>query len=102
MAKASFCAPGPRAQQTSERLWGRENPLRITLIDSAEFIYFADLEPVSSPRGHFALRIASRWRQAKNPEAEQMKLEMLLDQEGLIALRDLLDRNLTLARESST
>lgn len=31
-----------------------------------------------------------------------MKLEMLLDQEGLIALRDLLDRNLTLARESST
>jgi hypothetical protein len=102
MAKASYCAPGPRAQQTSERLWGRENLVRITLVDSADFIYFADLEPVSTPRGHFALRIASRWRRAKNPEAEQKKFEMLLDQEGLIGLRDLLDRNLTLTGEASS
>jgi hypothetical protein len=44
------------------------------------------------PGGRFSLRIASIWRGAKDLEAMQLKLAILLDRTGLVELRKLLDQ----------
>jgi hypothetical protein len=49
------------------------------------------LVPVSQPVDHYSLQISSRWLQAKNPDEERIKLEVLLDLEGMNALRSLIN-----------
>lgn len=65
--------------------------MRITLIDRAEFQYVVDLERVTAPAGLYSVKGASRWRGAKQPEAEQVKLEVLVDREGLLRFMGLID-----------
>lgn len=65
--------------------------MRCTLVDRADFEYVADLSPVPNPPGLYSLTIASRWRGAKQPEAEQVKLDLLVDREGLLKLKGLID-----------
>ena len=66
--------------------------MRTTLIDRANFEYIADLEPVANPPGLYSLTIASRWRCAKDPDAERVKLDLLLDRDGLERLRKLIEK----------
>jgi hypothetical protein len=61
--------------------------MRITLIDRAEFQYVVDLEPVAAPAGLYSLKVATKWRGAKDPNAEQVKLEVLVEREGLERLK---------------
>ena len=65
--------------------------MRHVIVDRAGFQYIADLEPVTRPAGHYSLRISSRWLQAKDPAEARIKLEILLDKEGLLSLRALLE-----------
>jgi hypothetical protein len=64
--------------------------MRTVLVDRADFSYVADLEPVPELPGRYALRVSSVWRQAKDPGAERVKLEMLLDRGGLEELQGLI------------
>ena len=61
------------------------------MVDRADFHYIARLVPVSQPVDHYSLQISSRWLQAKNPDEERIKLEVLLDLEGVNALRSLIN-----------
>jgi hypothetical protein len=68
--------------------------VRITLIDRAEFHYVVELEPVAAPAGLYSLKVASKWRGAKDPEAEQVKLEVLVEREGLERLKGAIESQL--------
>lgn len=68
--------------------------MRTTLVDRADFVYVADLDPVPTPAGLFSLRISTVWRQAKVPTDERVQLDLLLDRKGLEALRELVDQQL--------
>jgi hypothetical protein len=68
--------------------------MRTTLVDRADFVYVADLEPVPAPAGLYSLRISTVWRQAKVPTDERVGLELLLDRKGLEALRELVEGQL--------
>ena len=64
--------------------------MRTTLVDRADFVYVADLEPVLAPKGLFSVRISSIWRRATHPTEERVRLEMLMDRKGLEALEALI------------
>jgi hypothetical protein len=68
--------------------------MRTTLVDRADFVYVADLEPVPAPAGLYSLRFSTVWRQAKVPTDERIQLDLLLDRQGLEALRGLVERHL--------
>jgi hypothetical protein len=66
--------------------------MRTTIIDRADFVYIADLDPITAPAGHYSLLLSTIWRHARNPEAEHLRLDLVIDREGLIALRGLIDQ----------
>jgi hypothetical protein len=66
--------------------------MRINIIDRADFVYIADLDPVSAPAGHYSLLLSTIWRHAKNPQAEHVRLDLVIDRDGLLALRQLIDQ----------
>jgi hypothetical protein len=41
--------------------------------------------------GLFLLAISTQWRQAKDPDAEFVKAKILLDRQGLLRLREIVD-----------
>ena len=69
--------------------------MRTLIVDRADFAYVAELEPISEPPGHYSLSIASIWRQAKNPTEERVKLNVLITRDGLLALRGLINKELS-------
>jgi hypothetical protein len=73
--------------------------MKTTIVDRFDFLYHAELSPVQSPPGQFHLAISTQWRQAKDPHAEQVKMKLLLDREGLQRLRSLVDSALQGSRE---
>ncbi len=66
--------------------------MRTTIIDRADFVYIADLDPVPAPAGHYSLLLSTIWRHARNPLAEHIRLDLVIDKEGLLALRGLIDQ----------
>ena len=65
--------------------------MRTTLVDRADFVYLADLESVAAPPGLCSLTISTVWRQAKHPTDERVGLHLLLDLQGLEALKGLVE-----------
>jgi hypothetical protein len=65
--------------------------MKTAIVDRADFLYHAELNPVQSPPGLFQLAISTQWRQAKDPNAEHVKTKILLDREGLQRLGALVD-----------
>jgi hypothetical protein len=51
---------------------------------------YAYFEPVNHPTGYYSLKITSQWETAKDPEAEQVKFNMLLSPDALDNLRELI------------
>ena len=51
---------------------------------------YAYFEPVNHPDGYYSLKITSQWETATDPEAEQVKFNMLLSPDALVNLKDLL------------
>lgn len=62
----------------------------VTLAHTGDFVYTAELSPVPEPVGGHCLTIRSRWQSARDPEAEQVRLRVCLDDDGLQALAGLL------------
>lgn len=63
-----------------------------TLSKSSAFTYIADLRQLERPAGVFSFAIKSTWAAAKDPAAERNIFQVTLDREGLIALRDLINK----------
>ena len=51
---------------------------------------YADLNQVQYPEGYYSLKITSKWETAKDPEAEQTRLTMILSPDALNNLRQLI------------
>jgi hypothetical protein len=65
--------------------------MKTAIVDRADFLYHAELSPVQAPAGLFLLAIGTQWRQAKDPDAEFVKAKILLDRQGLLRLREIVD-----------
>lgn len=54
------------------------------------FITYCYLEPVEHPEGYHSLKFSSQWTNAKDPNAEHVKLNLLLSPEALDNLKSIL------------
>ena len=64
--------------------------MKSTLFDNGDFAYMAEVAPVPAPVGGLCLTITSRWRNAKDSEAEQVRFRACLDEAGAVALANLI------------
>lgn len=65
---------------------------RAVLADNGDFIYTAEISSVPEPVGGHCLTIRSRWRSARDAEAEQVRLRVCMDDDGLQALCRLIEQ----------
>lgn len=70
-----------------------------TVFDNGDYSLNVTLTPVHSPIDGQALLIASKRKESRNPNAEQVRFMACLDREGLTKLGDLIQKQL--AKESS-
>ena len=64
------------------------------IVATEAFRYTVDVHRLAMPAGSYSFAITSTWLGAKDPTLEHTVLQMTLDAEGLMALRDLLDAEL--------
>jgi hypothetical protein len=64
--------------------------MKIKLSNVDGYHTYGYFEAVSNPAGYYSLRITSQWETAKDPDAEQAKLIMLLSPDALNNLRTLI------------
>jgi hypothetical protein len=64
--------------------------MKIKLSNVDGYHTYGYFESVSNPAGYHSLRITSQWETAKDPDAEQVKLTMLLSPDALNNLRTLI------------
>jgi hypothetical protein len=64
--------------------------MKIELSNVDGFHTYASLTPANHPEKYQSLQITTRWETAKDPEAEQVKLTMLLSPAALNNLKTLL------------
>ena len=55
-------------------------------LSTEDFTYYATVRPVGRPAGHLNVRISSRWASAKDPQAQQVALDLTLSQAELATL----------------
>ena len=67
---------------------------RAVLFDNGDFSYHVHLRPVISPEKGYALDITSQWKTALKPQEQQFRFRACLEREGLVQLRDLIEREL--------
>lgn len=65
--------------------------MKKTIVDTGDFLYHLSLQPVKAPSGSFHFALSSQWRGAKDPDAERIRLSLLLDPDGLRQMRALID-----------
>ena len=64
--------------------------MRANIVATEAFTYTAEIRKLDRS-SDYSLKITSTWPGAKDPAAEQVKLQITLDAAGLRALRDLID-----------
>lgn len=64
--------------------------MKIELSNIDGFHTYASLIPANHPNGYKSLQISTQWKTAKDPDAEQVKLNMLLSPDALNNLRTLI------------
>lgn len=69
--------------------------MKTTILENGDFAYFAQVTPIPLPVGGHCLTITSRWNTAKEPEAEQVRLRICLDDDGLRQLASVLLQEVT-------
>lgn len=69
--------------------------MKTTILDSGDFAYLAEVTHIPEPVGGLCLTITSRWQTAKNPEDEQIRLRICLDEAGLRSLIDVLQQEVS-------
>lgn len=75
---------------------------RATLLDNGDYSLHVTLQAVDSPPGGQAIIISSKKRLSRNPREEQVKFLACLDREGLVALGQLIERQLAQNRPLPT
>ena len=69
--------------------------MKANILATEAFTYTAEVRPLAAQPGAYSFSIASRWSGAKNPDAQQVALQVTLDAAGLRALRALIDAVVT-------
>lgn len=64
--------------------------MKITILENGDFAYLAQVTSIPLPVGGYCLTITSRWNTAREPEAEQVRLRICLDEDGLRQLANVL------------
>jgi hypothetical protein len=64
------------------------------LFDNGDFSYQVHLKPVISTEIGYALDITSQWKSALKPQEKQFRFRACVGREGLVQLRDLIEREL--------
>ena len=65
--------------------------MKTELLNNDGFRIFAYLEPANDPDGYQMLKITTQWDNARNPEDEQVKLNLILSPDALNNLRTLIN-----------
>ena len=65
--------------------------MKAHIVATEAFRYTAEIRKLDRADCGYNFRIASTWLGAKNPAAEQTTLQITLDAQGLLALRDLIN-----------
>ena len=65
--------------------------MQTNILATEAFTYTAEVRPLAAPAGAYSFSIASRWAGAKDPDAQQVAVQITLDVAGLLALRALID-----------
>lgn len=71
----------------------------VPFLDAGGFVYSAEVRRLARPAGHLHLRIATRWADARDPQADQQVLGLTLSAQQLQLLVDTLSRGLALAAD---
>lgn len=66
--------------------------MKANILANAAFTYTAEVRPLGAQPGAYGFSIASSWAGAKDPDAQQVAVQMTLDRAGLLALRSLIDQ----------
>lgn len=69
----------------------------VTIQASEAFTYTSDLRPLAAVPGQFNLKVSSTFTGASDP-APRLAFQTSLDRAGLLAMRDLIDRELSSCR----
>lgn len=64
--------------------------MKTLISDTDGYQIIAEIREVQNPDGIVQLRFLTRWKNAKAPEAEQVKFEMLLTQSQRKRLKEIL------------
>ena len=73
--------------------------MRANILATEAFTYTAEVRPIAAQAGAYSFSVSSKWAGAKDPNAQQVAVQMTLDAAGLRALRDLIDAALALEEE---
>jgi hypothetical protein len=68
--------------------------MKTSIFQNDVFIREAVIEPIASVSKHYSLKFNSILRNAKDPNAANCNFESILDDAGLVALRDLIEATL--------
>lgn len=75
---------------------------RATIFDNGDDCLHVTLQAIDSPPGGQAIIITSQKRQSRHPREERVKFLACLDREGLVALGDLIQRQLAQTQPAAT
>lgn len=70
-----------------------------TVFDNGDYSLNVTLSPVTSPIDGQALIITSKRKESRNPNEEQVRFMACLDRGGLVKLGEIIQKQLTAARE---
>ena len=65
--------------------------MKAQIVTTEDFCYTAEIRKLAVPAGSYSFAITTTWHGAKNATAEQTAVQITLDADGLMALRDLID-----------
>ncbi len=65
--------------------------MRANIVATEAFRYTVEIRKLAVPAGSYSFVITSTWHGAKEPTAEHAALQITVDADGLMALRDLIN-----------
>jgi len=69
--------------------------MKANILATEAFTYTAELRRLAGQAGAYSFSITSRWAGASDPEAQRVAVQITLDRGGLLALRDLINAQVT-------
>lgn len=65
--------------------------MHVHIVATEAFQYTAEIRKLTRPDSTYSFSITSTWLGAKDPTAKRTVLQITLDAQGLLALRDLIE-----------